>query len=86
MKFCLEHGINFFDTAESYGLGMAETSLGKAFKELNVQREKIVVSTKLFRSGMDPNDSFLSRKHNNNKLTDNIIQPENILSKELETR
>ena len=63
VKFCLEHGINFFDTAEVYGLGQAETSLGKALKELNVQREKIVVSTKIFRCGMDPNDSFLSRKH-----------------------
>ena len=63
VKFCLEHGINFFDTAEVYGLGAGETSLGKALKELNVQREKIVVSTKIFRCGMDPNDSFLSRKH-----------------------
>ena len=63
VKFCLEHGINFFDPAECYGLGGAETSLGKAFKELNVQREKIVVSTKIYRIGFDPNDSFLSRKH-----------------------
>ena len=63
VKFCLEHGINFFDTAEAYGLGRGEISLGKAFKELNVQREKIVVSTKIYRIGMDPNDSFLSRKH-----------------------
>ena len=63
LKFCLEHGINFFDTAEVYGLGGAETSLGKALKELNVQREKVVISTKIYRIGMDPNDSFLSRKH-----------------------
>ena len=46
VKFCLEHGINFFDTAEGYGLGGAELSLGKAFKELNVQREKIVFPQK----------------------------------------
>ena len=63
VKFCLENGINFFDTAEAYGLGGAETSLGKALKELNVQREKVVISTKIYRCGMDPNDSFLSRKH-----------------------
>ena len=63
VKFCLKHGINFFDKAECYGLGGAETSLGKAFKELNVQREKIVVSTKIYRIGFDLNDSFLSRKH-----------------------
>ena len=47
VKFCLDHGINFFDTAEVYGLGAAETSLGKALKELNVQREKVVISTKI---------------------------------------
>ena len=63
VKVCLEHGINFFDTAELYGLGKAEMSLGKAFKQLGVQREKVVVSTKIFRSGFDPNDGFLSRKH-----------------------
>ena len=63
VKFSLENGINFFDTAEVYGLGGAETSLGKALKELNVQREKVVISTKIYRIGMDPNDSFLSRKH-----------------------
>ena len=63
VKYCLDHGINYFDSAELYGFGLAETSLGKALKELNVQREKIVVSTKLFTIGRDPNDSFLSRKH-----------------------
>jgi aryl-alcohol dehydrogenase-like predicted oxidoreductase len=28
VKRCLEHGINFFDTAEMYGFGEAETLLG----------------------------------------------------------
>ena len=63
VKSSLEHGVNFFDTAEIYGLGVAETTLGKAFKELNVKREKIVVSTKIFKNGNDPNDTFQSRKH-----------------------
>ena len=62
-KAALNNGINFFDTAEIYGFGAAETTLGKALKELNVPREKIVVTTKIFRIGNDPNDSFLSRKH-----------------------
>ena len=65
VKYCLEHGINFFDTAEVYGFGKAETLFGKAFKTLNVPREKIVVSTKLFLNGPDPNDGNLSRKHIN---------------------
>ena len=63
IKTCLENGVNFFDTAEGYGMGKAETSLGKALKALNVPREKIVVSTKIFKGGPDPNDGFESRKH-----------------------
>ena len=50
-KAALEHGINFFDTAEEYGFGKAETTLGKALKKLNVPREKIVVTTKLMKIG-----------------------------------
>ena len=60
---CLEKGINFFDTAEAYGFGKAEETLGKAFKELKVPREKIVVTTKIYASGADPNDMLCSRKH-----------------------
>ena len=63
VKRALLNGINFFDTAEHYGDGIAETTLGKALKELNVPREKIVVTTKLMSVGKDPNDMFLSRKH-----------------------
>ena len=37
--------------------------MGRAFKELGVRREDIVVSTKLWRVGDGPNDQFLSRKH-----------------------
>ena len=32
-KTALQNGINYFDTAEIYGLGAAETTLGKALKE-----------------------------------------------------
>ena len=63
IKRCLEYGINFFDTAEIYNKGSAETQMGRALKELNVKREDIVVSTKLWRVGDGPNDQFLSRKH-----------------------
>ena len=35
----LEHGVNFFDTAEIYSLGQAELALGKAFKNLKVPRK-----------------------------------------------
>eukprot|EP00331_Platyophrya_macrostoma_P003757 CAMPEP_0176431866 /NCGR_PEP_ID=MMETSP0127-20121128/15053_1 /TAXON_ID=938130 /ORGANISM="Platyophrya macrostoma, Strain WH" /LENGTH=346 /DNA_ID=CAMNT_0017813927 /DNA_START=45 /DNA_END=1085 /DNA_ORIENTATION=+ len=65
VKRCFEHGINFFDTAEAYGtpFGTAEIILGNALKELNVGREKLVVSTKLMKVGNTVNERGLSRKH-----------------------
>ena len=48
VKRALELGINYFDTAEAYGQGLSETHLGAAFKKIDVKREDIVVSTKIF--------------------------------------
>lgn len=56
-----ESGVNFFDTAEAYGNGVAEFILGQALKAF--RREDIVVSTKIFWGGTGPNDKGLSRKH-----------------------
>ena len=63
LTICLNNGVNFFDTAEVYWLGVAEKTFGQALKELNVPREKIIVSIKIFRSGSGPNDSGEGRKH-----------------------
>ena len=63
IKICHEHGVNFYDTAEIYGEGSAETQMGRAFIELNLKREDLVISTKLFKCGSGVNDTFLSRKH-----------------------
>jgi aryl-alcohol dehydrogenase-like predicted oxidoreductase len=60
---CLSHGVNFFDCAEAYSNGEAETSLGEALHRLQVPRCDIVVSTKLFKGGDGPNEVGLSRKH-----------------------
>jgi len=51
IRECLNAGVNFFDTAEIYGFGEAERQMGAAFKELNVRRESIVVSTKIYKIG-----------------------------------
>jgi len=63
LKICLQNGVNFFDTAEFYGIGTAEKTFGQALKELNVPREKIIVSVKIFKNGFDPNDGGEGRKH-----------------------
>lgn len=56
-------GVNFYDTAEIYGMGEAERQMGAAFKELNVRRESIVVTTKIYKVGEGVNDKMGSRKH-----------------------
>jgi aryl-alcohol dehydrogenase (NADP+) len=59
----LEHGINFFDTADMYSRGVSERVLGRALKEL-ADRDQVVVATKAFYPVAEgPNRRGLSRKH-----------------------
>ena len=43
VRTALECGVNFFDTAETYGLGQSEITLGKA---LGADRNKVVINDK----------------------------------------
>ena len=66
MAAAWELGVNFFDNAEAYARGNAETVMGNAIKTLGWRREDIVVSSKVFWggwSGRPPNNEGLSRKH-----------------------
>ena len=47
VKKALDHGINFFDTANIYSRGTSETFLGRAIKN-NVAREKVVLASKVY--------------------------------------
>jgi voltage-dependent potassium channel beta subunit len=58
-----EAGVNFFDTAEVYAGGKAETMLGNAIRRAGWKRSDLVISTKIFWGGSGPNDTGLSRKH-----------------------
>ncbi len=64
IKQALELGINFFDTADMYSLGVSEQVLGRALKDFGPSRDKLVIATKVFfPMGDDPNQKGLSRKH-----------------------
>jgi len=64
IKRALEAGINFFDTADVYSLGESEKITGNSLKQFGVQRDQVVVATKVRnRMSDDVNDSGLSRKH-----------------------
>lgn len=63
IKRAYEYGVNFFDTAEIYGFGVAEEIMGKAIKQLPCKRKDLVISTKILKCGDGVNDTLLSRKH-----------------------
>jgi aryl-alcohol dehydrogenase-like predicted oxidoreductase len=59
----IEHGINFFDTADMYSLGASEEVTGRALREY-ARLEEVVLATKVrFPMNDKPNMSGLSRKH-----------------------
>jgi len=58
---CLDAGVNFFDTANTYSQGMAEEILGKAIAG---KRHRLLLSTKAtFPFGTGPNNQGSSRFH-----------------------
>ena len=68
MDRAIEHGINFFDTANVYGWkqgeGITEQIIGRWFAQGGQRREKVVIATKLYGSMSDwPNDTFLSARN-----------------------
>lgn len=63
VKRAVELGINFFDTADMYSLGVSEEITGKLLKEFT-NRQEVVLATKVyFPIGQGPNGGGLSRKH-----------------------
>ncbi len=59
----LEAGINFFDTSNSYSLGVSEEVTGRALRDF-ARRDEVVIATKVFFAmGEKPNQGGLSRKH-----------------------
>jgi len=69
VKRALELGVNFFDTADVYSLGVSEQALGNALEALAVRREEVIIATKVFsKTDEHPNGTGLSRKH----IFDNI--------------
>jgi aryl-alcohol dehydrogenase-like predicted oxidoreductase len=71
VRRALDAGINFFDTADVYSYGEAETILGKSLKNCGVARDQVIVATKVrgamseaaMTGGGDVNNVGLSRQH-----------------------
>jgi aryl-alcohol dehydrogenase-like predicted oxidoreductase len=62
-RLALESGINFFDTADMYSLGVSEEITGKMLREM-ARLDQIVLATKVYwPMGEGQNMAGLSRKH-----------------------
>jgi aryl-alcohol dehydrogenase-like predicted oxidoreductase len=62
-RLAVESGINFFDTADMYSVGVSEEITGRCLREFAIL-EECVVATKVFNAMADgPNMKGLSRKH-----------------------
>ncbi len=63
-EHALKGGINFFDTADVYSQGKSEEILGRTLNKLGVERERVVIATKVcMPMGTGPNQKGLSKKH-----------------------
>jgi len=61
MDYAFEHGINFFDTANTYNQGESEKIVGKG---LRGRRDEIILATKVRgQMGQNPNNAGLSRRN-----------------------
>lgn len=67
MGFAYDNGINFFDNAEVYALGLSEEMMGRVLKSKKWERSSFLVSSKAFFGwhGKEnkPNQKGNSRKH-----------------------
>jgi len=68
----LELGINFFDTADAYSLGVSEEILGRALKDFTRRDEVVIASKVFFPMGDKPNQGGLSRVHILNAIDDSL--------------
>jgi aryl-alcohol dehydrogenase-like predicted oxidoreductase len=59
----IEHGINFFDTADMYSLGVSEEVTGRALRRYGTLDELVIATKVYFPMNDRPNMGGLSRKH-----------------------
>lgn len=73
VKAALDAGINFFDTANVYAAGRSEAILGQSLRNLGVNRQEVVVATKVVgRMHAGPNGAGASRGHIHDQVQDSL--------------
>jgi len=73
IKTSFDEGINFIDTANIYSEGLSEQLLGKGIKELGINRQELVIASKVRgRIGAGANQVGLSRLHIMDSVNDSL--------------
>jgi aryl-alcohol dehydrogenase-like predicted oxidoreductase len=73
MKTVIDSGINFIDTANVYSFGESEILLGQSIKDLGLDRNELVIATKVRgKMGEGKNSLGLSRYHIFNSVNDSL--------------
>ncbi len=73
VKQGVDSGINFIDTANIYSEGLSELLLGKAIKDLGLDRQQLVIATKVRgRMGPGANQTGLSQLHIIDSVNDSL--------------
>lgn len=73
IKTSVDNGINFIDTANAYSEGLSELLLGKALKDLGLNRQQVFIATKVrLRMGSGANQVGLSRLHIMDSVNDSL--------------
>ncbi len=73
VKTSIDQGINFIDTANAYSEGLSEILLGKALKDLGINRQQVFIATKVrLRMGPGANQVGLSRLHIADSVNDSL--------------
>ncbi|MBI9086781.1 MAG: aldo/keto reductase [Desulfobacterales bacterium] len=73
IKQAVDSGINFIDTANIYSEGLSELLLGKAIKDLGLDRQQLVIATKVRgRMGPGANQIGLSQLHVIDSVNDSL--------------
>lgn len=73
IKYALDNGINFFDTAMAYQGGTSEEFLGKAIRDF-AKREDVVIATKFSNRSIEDINNGISVKEHINRCLDSSLK------------
>ncbi|MCB1755472.1 MAG: aldo/keto reductase [Gammaproteobacteria bacterium] len=75
LKTAVEADINFIDTANIYAQGRSEAILGRAIRNLGINRHDLVLATKVFGPmGEGPNNQGASRGHISHEIRQSLTR------------